>query len=284
MYKLGINFDEVSSDIKVALDFMSEHQIKFGELRMVNNKNFVFWDDKEVQSFKGLIAKNNIELVAAATPLFKWYVNGNDEEVLHDSFGFNARLDESKKKHIILQTINIANQLNIKRLRIFSGLGRSSNAGELFARDPLLSYALELADKADIDLYIENEPVCRVHNKKQLSELFKSINHPRLKFWLDIANLVELNEDIDETFMQELAPRLGYLHIKDYILKEGHKEYVPAGEGIIDYLSIFKTIFDNCNNELAITIETHAKSNKIEMSSRAIAGTRLLLIQQGIEI
>lgn len=284
MHKLGINFDEVSSDIKVALDFMSEHQIKFGELRMVNNKNFVFWDDAEVESFKKLIDENGIELVAAATPLFKWYVNENDKDVIHDNFGFNARLNESEKKRITEHTIAVANKLGIKRLRIFSGLGESPNAGGICARDPLLSYALECADKAGIDLYIENEPVCRVHSKEQILELFRSIKHPRLKLWLDIANLVELNEDIDEPFIKELAPILGYLHIKDYVLKDGLKEYVPAGDGIVDYPSILKIIFNNCSNDLVITIETHAKSNKVDMSSRAIEGTKLLLTQQGVEL
>ena len=71
MHKLGINFDEVSSDLTVALSFMHEHNLKCGELRTLNDKNFVFWNPQEVNDFQSQIIASHIELVAAATPLFK---------------------------------------------------------------------------------------------------------------------------------------------------------------------------------------------------------------------
>jgi len=284
MHKLGINFDEVSSDLGVALNFMLEHCLTCGELRTVNDKNFVFWDDLEIKEFKNRITASNIDLVAAATPLFKWYANENDPEVVHDSFGFNPRIDDREKRRIIEHTVSVARELGIPRLRIFSGLGMTTDAGKIFAGDPLLAYALQCADVAKIDLYMENEPVCNVHDKEQIIQLFKNNKHPRLKFWLDISNLTELNEEIDDAFIKEMSPRLGYLHIKDYVFKDGHKKYVPASEGNVDYLSILNRVFKYCVNELVITVETHAQDNKVEMSSRAIAGTRLLLSKQGVNL
>ena len=153
-----------------------------------------------------------------------------------------------------------------------------------FANDPLLAYALECADNANIDLYLENEPVCRIHDKEQIIQLFSSNTHPRLKFWLDIANLTELNEEINDLFIAEMAPRLGYLHIKDYVLSIGQKEYVPVTEGEVGYDTILNRIFKYCQNDLVVTVETHAKDNKVEMSSRAIMGTRLLLSKQGVNL
>ena len=278
MHKLGINFDEVSSNLDEALNFMTEHNLTCGELRTVNDKNFVFWNNSEIEDFKSNISTKNIELVAAATPLFKWYVNE------HDSFGFNPRIGNEEKQRTIEHAISVARDLGIPRLRIFSGLGTATNAGKLFASDPLLAYALDCADKANIDLYLENEPVCRVHDKEQILELFKNNNHARLKFWLDIANLTELGEEIDDEFVTQIAPRLGYLHIKDYIIDDGKKKYVPAAEGEIDYINILGRIFQPCENDLVVTVETHAQNKKYEMSSRAIAGTRQLLSKQGITL
>lgn len=284
MHKLGINFDEVSSDLEVALDFMTEHNLTCGELRTTKDKNFVFWDSLEIKDFKDRITERNVDLVAAATPLFKWYVNENDHEVIHDNFGFNPRIDDVEKRHVIEHTVAVASELGISRLRIFSGLGVATDAGLAFAEDPLFAYALECADKVHIDLYLENEPVCRVHNKEQIVQLFRTNNHPRLKFWLDIANLTELNEEIDDAFIKEMAPRLGYLHIKDYVLENGQKKYVPATEGEVDYQTILSKIFSHCKNDLVVTVETHAQDNKVEMSSRAITGTRLLLSKQGVNL
>ncbi len=263
---------------------MREHDLKYGELRTVNEKNFVFWNTQEVNDFQSHIIASQIELVAAATPLFKWYIEEHDPEIIHDSFGFNPRINDAQKRRIIAHTINVASNLGIPRLRIFSGLGVTADSGITFAKDPLLAYALECADRVNIDLYLENEPVCRVHDKEQIINVFKNNYHPRLKFWLDIANLTELGEDIDNAFIIEMAPRLSYLHIKDYTISNGLKEYVPAGEGEVDYNNVLAKIFKYCDNDLVLTVETHAQKSKIEMSARAISGTRLLLSKQGITL
>lgn len=118
----------------------------------------------------------------------------------------------------------------------------------------------------------------------QIIKLFKNNNHPRLKLWLDIANLTELGEEIDNEFIIEMAPRLSYLHIKDYIISDGLKRYVPVGEGEVDYNSVLAKIFKYCDNDLVLTVETHAQNSKIEMSARAITGTRLLLSKQGVNL
>ena len=170
MYKVGINFDEISDDLDVAIQTMEDCDVKYGELRTVNQKNFVFWSDEEAAAFKAKIKEANIELVAAATPLFKWYINSDDPEIKHDSFGFNPRLTEDEKYKVIERTFEVAAELSLPRLRIFSGLGRAENPGQLFAEDPLLAYALKLAEKYSIDLYLENEPVCRVHRKEHIIE------------------------------------------------------------------------------------------------------------------
>lgn len=278
MYRLGINFDEISDDLEVAFDIMERNDIYCGELRTLNKKNFVFWTDEEVLTFKKRLDQTDVELIAAATPLFKWYVNQDDPEIIHDSFGFNPRLDDTEKRSVIERTIDVATTLGIPRLRIFSGLGKTQNAGATFATDPLLAYALDLADSAGIDLYLENEPPCRVHTQKEILALLANNSHPRLKFWLDIANMIEIGEDIDTQFLSQVSSRIGYVHVKDYVREDGVRKYVPAGEGVIDYTTILKDVFASTDNDLVITIETHAPADKkVDYSERSIEGTRRIL-------
>jgi len=277
MHKVGINFDEISDNLDKALQTMKECDVTYGELRTVNGKNFVFWSDDEVAAFKKRIDEEGIDLVAAATPLFKWYVREDDPEIPHDSFGFNPRLNDAEKRKVIERTFEVASVLSLPRLRIFSGLGKADDAGATFAQDPLLLFALELADKYAIDLYIENEPVCFVHTKKDILDLLNAQQHPRLKLWLDIANLVELGEEIDEAFVAEVTDRLGYVHVKDFNMVNGSKNYVPVGKGQIDYASILGVIAKLHDEDLIFTVETHAKTDKVGASVESIRATKALV-------
>jgi sugar phosphate isomerase/epimerase len=277
MYKVGINFDEISDDLDTAIAIMKQNAVPYGELRTLNQKNFVFWTDEEIMNFMKDIEASGIEVVAAATPLFKWYAASDDPEVVHDNFGFNPRLSKAEKIQTIDRTIEIAARLKIPRLRIFSSLGTIPNAGEVFARDELLEYTLNRAEEHDIDLFLENEPVCRVHTKQDIVKLLATNQHRRLKFWFDIANLIEIGEELDEDFLRAVTPRLGYLHIKDFVIVDGRKQYVPASEGIIDYESILSSILAVAP-DVIITVETHAPiGKKIEYSERSIIGTNTIL-------
>ncbi|HVC36010.1 MAG TPA: TIM barrel protein [Candidatus Dormibacteraeota bacterium] len=277
MYKVGVNFDEISDDIHIALAVMKKQGVTYGELRTIEAKNFVFWTDDEVQYYKTIITMAGIELVAAATPLFKWYRTADSPEVRHDNFGFDPRLREEEKRAVIARTIEIATAMKIPRLRIFSGLGSSDKAGPVFASDPLLHYALELASKYEIDLYLENEPVCIIHNKQDVVDFFNQVTSQHMKYWLDVANLIELNEMVDDAFLSQVIARVGYVHVKDFINTTKGRKYVPVGQGEINYRQILADIRRSCPHELIITIETHAKINKIEHSIASIKGVRLLL-------
>lgn len=283
MYKLGINFDEISDDLAVAISVMKNQKVNYGELRTVGKKNFVYWNDADIQNFKHIIDLAGIKVVAAATPLFKWYDNDYDQEVKHDNFGFNPRLSHLEKKQIINKALVIASELEIPRLRIFSGLGNLKGSGVYFAGNDLLNYALDVADKYNIDLYIENEPVCKVHTKEDMLGVLKANNHPRLKLWLDIANLIEIGEEADSAFIHDVASRLGYIHIKDFITKGSHKRYVAAGNGLIPYVPIMRIIHSVKPDDVIVTVETHATVDKVNTSIASIIGTRNILEAAGVD-
>ena len=277
MHKVGINFDEISDDPDIAIRIMQECGTPYGEIRTVNKKNFVFWTNAEVATFRKKVEATGIKLIAATTPLFKWYVNEDDEEIEHDSFGFNPRLSEAEKRATIERTFEIASALSIPRLRIFSGLGKIENPGVVFAQDELLALSLRLANQYAIDLYVENEPVCRVYRKKHIVELLNNQKNARLKSWLDVANLIELGEEVDKTFITQIASRLGYVHIKDFVMKNGKKCYIPVGGGQIDYTRILADITKAVAGDLIFTVETHADENKIEASVKSLLATKKML-------
>ena len=269
--KLAINFDEISDNFQEAADVMQELGIKYGELRTVNGKNFVFWSDEEVGAFRRLLNEHGITILAAATPLFKWYSSDDDAEVIHDSFGFNPRLSEEEKRQTITRAIEVANALEISKLRIFSELKSADDTAGDFASSRLLEYALSEAAKRNVNLLIENEPVCRIHTKAALIDFLNKNQSPNLKLWLDVANLLEIGETIDENFLSAIGPRTGYIHVKNYIVKDGVRQYVPAGDGEIDYNSILPLVLSYCLQDAVVSVEAHApQSEKISASRSSL--------------
>lgn len=267
--KLAINFDEISDDFQEAADVMQELGIEYGELRTLGGKNFVFWSDEEAKIFKRQLNKRGIKVLAAATPLFKWYSSDNDTEVIHDSFGFNPRLSEEEKQQTIMRAIEIANALEIPRLRIFSELKSADDIAGDFGSSQLLKYALSEAAKRNINLLIENEPVCRIHTKAALVDFLNKNQSSNLKLWLDIANLLEIDETIDEAFLSVVGPRIGYIHVKNYTVKDGVRQYIPAGNGEIDYDSVLPFVLSYCPQEVILSAETHAPQNEKISASRS---------------
>lgn len=267
--KLAINFDEISDDFQVAADVMQDLGIVYGELRTINGKNFVFWSDEEVEIFKQKINDRGITVLAAATPLFKWYSSNDDADVAHDSFGFNPRLSYEDKQQTILRAIEIASNLEIPKLRIFSEMNSANTMAGDFAANQLLKYALDEAAKHNIDLLIENEPVCRIHTKATLVDFLNKNQSSNLKLWLDIANLLEIGETIDDTFLDSVGPRTKYVHVKNYVFKNGVKQYVPAGDGEIDYDSVLTRVLSHCPQDVIVSVETHAPQEQKISSSRS---------------
>ena len=74
--------------------------------------------------------------------------------------------------------------------------------------------------KYNIDLLLENEPVCRISTKDEIEELFSNNSSPNLKLWLDVANLLRIDETIDDNFLKSVSIRIGYVHVKDFIIHE----------------------------------------------------------------
>jgi sugar phosphate isomerase/epimerase len=266
--KLAINFDEISDDFQEAADVMQELGIKYGELRTVKRKNFVFWSDEEIEEFKRKVNERGITIIAAATPLFKWYTSSSDPEVIHDSFGFNPRLSYEEKRQTIARAIEAASTLGILRLRIFSELKSADDTAGDFASNRLLEHALSEAASRNIDLLIENEPVCRIHTKAALVEFLNKNQSSNLKLWLDIANLLEIGETIDKDILSAIGQRIGYIHVKNCIVKDGVRQFVPAGAGEIDYDSVLPLVLSYCPQEVIVSVETHASQNEKISSSR----------------
>src|SRR5262249_42720556 len=118
------------------------------------------------------------------------------------------------------------------------------NAAEIDGSNPpaeivdCLAAAGERAGRDSLLLLIEPEPVCWAEDGRATAELIRRTGSPYLKINYDPGNDAWLRNRDPSADIDAVAPWVANAHIKDLRpLTRGpaHPEWVPAGEGMIDY-------------------------------------------------
>ncbi|HHQ2480893.1 TPA: sugar phosphate isomerase/epimerase family protein [Bacillus cereus] len=278
--KLTINLDEISSDINLSFAFLKEMDLHTCELRMINGKNISLMNKEEIINLSKKLNIEGIIPVSIASPIFKWNISNFHEDIIHDNFGIHSNLSLTEKEKLIDNILEYAEFLSINKIRIFSYLGKQDNPFKYFFNNRLL----EKIKKSNQTFLLENEPVCTIYTKKHLESFVDLItdNHiSNIKIWLDIANLIQIGEDIDESFIEKIAPYIEYVHIKDFIYIGNYIKYVPVGSGIIDYKKVISLLNKHIpdSQDVIVSIETHAstEAEKYEYSKESIIYLREIL-------
>lgn len=284
--KLVMNLDEVAHNFDVSLEFMHNYNLDHCELRLLDEKNIALLEEHECLHYKNKLIENNMKAVAIASPIFKWYKNTDDDEILSiDNFGINPKLSFEEQDKVIQRTLKNADLFNINKIRIFSFLQNKANSGDIegFFEDYHVNKLINLP----YEFLIENELVCNIYSKSHLIQVSDYIDKNRLnnvKIWLDIANLYRNNEYIDVSFIRKIKHNIGYVHCKDYkvIGDNGQIEFVPLGNGILDYHYLLNLLNSELNKETIVSIETHAPFEDVKYTSSGKSITQFRKIMEGL--
>jgi UDP-N-acetyl-2-amino-2-deoxyglucuronate dehydrogenase len=271
------NLDEVADSLQDGIRFLKEHNIDSAEVRTIDGKNIAKLTLEETKTLKETLIEHGLSVSAIASPLFKWYAGDVKSESDADLFGMNPFLSREEKEEMIQKIIEQACILDTKKIRIFSGLKPDpGNHGLPQEESELLKYALEIARQKDVQLMLENEPVCYISKLEDYIDVFLSGEYEGLRAWFDIANVYEEGERIKSSDLNTLAPFMDYLHVKD---PEGFKvhKYKPLGQGYINYKRIFDMLEENISNPLHLSIETHVKDDKWNASDVSLTYLHKLL-------
>jgi sugar phosphate isomerase/epimerase len=214
-YKVAFINDEVSQSLDEVISFAKKNKIHFIELRSLNKKNLLNCSKSELLRIKKSLDVNGLSVSAIASPLFKWLDGETSKKI--DSFFFNIHTKGRARKKYIEKAILAAKILNTENIRIFSGLDKSHYQ---FENDSLLTYLLDLAKKENINILLENEPVCSKDTLKKTIATIRKVGHPNLGLWLDIANAYRMDEVVTEELIQKNKDIIKYIHLKDYIFPD----------------------------------------------------------------
>ncbi|MFM9941595.1 MAG: sugar phosphate isomerase/epimerase family protein [Hyphomicrobiaceae bacterium] len=261
--------DEISPDPADGIAFALEEGLDRVDVRSIDGVNFLSLDSADQKRVARQIKDAGLHVGCLATPLLKWPAPGKSAGNSGDQFGFDAKgrsIDE-----IYASAFAAADVLGTRNLRIFSYL---TYAGFKLAdlEAPYIAL-LKLAERHDMVLHVENEPVCNVLSVADLGLLMQAWKHPRLKGLLDIANSAHAGKPTTPLEVATVMPWVDQVHFKDYA--GACKAYVATGEGDIPYAEL---LVPCCKaavvRDLVWTIETHVPDDQPGATRRSLQAVR----------
>jgi len=251
MFKLSVITDEVSQDLESASKFAKDFNLEGVELRNVWGKppqNLL----EESNRIKKILAKYELKVSAIASPFFKADLNNPKEYAKH--------------LEILKRCIELAKNLETNIIRGFTFWRTGSLEEHIDEIIEKFQKPLEIVESEDIILGIENEPATFVGNGRELHQFLNRVKSKNVKAVWDPGNVIfdPSGEVPYPDGYRYVRGEIVHVHIKDGIRKgEGGKpEWVPFGEGEVDYRGQLKALKDD-GYDGYLSLETHWRLKKI---------------------
>jgi len=257
--KLCVISDETGAEFETCLSFAVEENLDTIEVRQVDGVNPLSLTPAQVDGTARRIADAGLKVAGVATPLFKWPPPGQAAADHGDQFGFDraGRTDQQ----LFEDAVRVADAFGTRNLRIFSFL--TYDDFRLDDLRPGYDALLELAERFDKVLLVENEFVCNIARMDQFAELMAMYDTDRLRPLPDIANSAWVGETPTPETLSQVMQRADHIHFKDYLAAAGG--FVTLGQGDIDVKAYVRRLLQlGGGRQLTFSIETHAKSEPLE--------------------
>ena len=106
--------------------------------------------------------------------------------------------------------------------------------------EELAKWASKL-DELDVTFCIKPHSKQAMGRPEELLWMLDKVNHPRMKGVYDYGHFMAFGLGLEETIRQ-VAPRCGFVHIKDTVGKAPDHRFVLPGDGGVDYARFLKTM------------------------------------------
>lgn len=265
--------DELKLPLTQTIAFARENGVEALEMRSIEGRNFLSLSPEEQKDAARQITESGIAVVGLASPLLKWAAPGRAAGRLGDQFGFE--IGSRTLGDIARLAADAAHRLGTRNVRIFSFL--TYDGFRIADLDPALDELLALAEREDLLLHVENEPVCNIQSEVDLMALIQARRHPRLKALLDIGNIYAKGIVPDAKRMVALMPFVDHMHFKDFSIGAGRR-HVPVGEGDIPYGPFIDACLAAASGRaLTLSVETHMADDPVGGTQRSLTRLRELV-------
>jgi sugar phosphate isomerase/epimerase len=218
MFYLSAFADEISADPLEQLAVLKACGVKHIEFRSAWKTNVLSLSDAQIAEFKSLIEKEGVTLSAIGSPIGKIKIDDPFEPHL-------------EKFHRALHLCQVFGTPNIRIFSYYPPEGFDGNwqpyREEVMRR---MKIKTELAEKAGVTLFHENEHRIYGDSPERLADLFGTISSPAFKAAFDPANFVFCGYDPLEGW-RVCKEHTAHFHIKDWKSGEAHGALAGEGDG-----------------------------------------------------
>jgi len=242
MFKLGVITDEVSQDLEVVIDFCKKHGLSFLELRSVYDTPVHKLSLEKVNEIKAMADEAGLEIMSISSPTYKCDID--DEAALEENVG------------IFKKSAEYANVLGASFIRAFDFW---DSGASVEARAEKFAPIIEICKEHNVTAVLEYDPSVHSSTPAKVAETLKAINSPYVKALYDPGNGIYSEPDVKPypDGYNFLSGEIVHIHIKDAIIDEnGKPDCVKVGEGLVDYVGLFKEL-KAINYTGGIALETH---------------------------
>jgi 3-dehydroshikimate dehydratase len=210
MFTLSAFADEISPDPREQIAVLKAANVRHIEFRSIHKTNVLALTDEQITEFKKLLDGEGVKLSAIGSPIGKVPIDAP----------FEPHLDKFKR------AVELCHWLGTPNIRVFSyypPADKPFNGDWAPHRDEVIrrmGVKAELADRAGVKLYHENEHKIYGDKPERVADLMKSVNHPSLRSAYDAANWVFCGYD----------PMHGWELTKDYVAHLHIKDWKGTGE------------------------------------------------------
>jgi sugar phosphate isomerase/epimerase len=251
---LGIVADEICRDFAEAVRIGTRAGLGRFEVRSLPSGRIPTCSPADLQSVDDAIARESIVITGISPGLFKY---------TSDAATFEHEMSE-----VYPRSVDLAKHWGLSEIIVFGfhkNGATESNAASFPSDSPppeileWLAAADEQAVADGLRLVIEPEPICWADTGRAAANLIVRSGAKNVRINYDPGNVAWLqNRDPLDEF-EAVLPWLAHVHVKDLrplSQGAGKPEWVPAGEGMIDYRKFFRSL-QSAHYDGPISIEPH---------------------------
>ncbi len=221
--KFGIITDEVSQDLKEALQLAVEFGLEAVELRSVADRLIHEYAADELRAIKEQVEAAGLTICALSTPIFKCHLSQREEVAQHHT--------------ILKQALHAAEVLDVGILRAFTFWKEGDFQEALPKIVQEFKAIVPQLEAADRILVVEPDPSVNASNAELLLQVLEAVDSPHVRALYDPGNHLwdPYGEEPYPLAYERLQSLIQHVHLKDAVQTNGETTAVAIGQGEVGY-------------------------------------------------
>jgi sugar phosphate isomerase/epimerase len=254
--KLGITTDEIDDDVLTAAKFLSEHHLKWAEVRNIWGKYNTDQPMDKIKDARAILDERGVKVSIEGTGFFKI-------PLPPETSAGQARLD--KEWELLDRSFERAKAFGTNKLRIFTfmlGRGEQTTAAGYERIYELTREAARRAKRAGCLLAVETIGGGWVGTGAQAGDLLKQVKEDALGITWDPNNAAQGGETPFPDGYRKMEPaRIFHVHLRDYKHEDGKVVWAAVGDGEFDNVAQIRALLKD-GYKGTFTLETHWRDPK----------------------